>query len=134
VLVEPQDERRQVRLPETVGLWEIQLQIVALEEPVLGGEEDHGARVLMHLTLDRLPDTPGQLLGYPLHLPQGILEAHLVGLPLVLRDPSVHAQVYREHRLRMSLQALLEPSDVFGLRCHISPLCDPDGLSIVVAK
>jgi hypothetical protein len=34
----------------------------------------------------------------------------------------------------MSLQALLEPSDVFSLRRHIPPLCDPDGLSIVVAK
>jgi hypothetical protein len=34
----------------------------------------------------------------------------------------------------MSFQALLEPFDVFGLRCHIPPLCYPDGLPVLVAN
>lgn len=91
VLVERQNERRQIRIPKAVRLREVELQIVALEEPVLGGEEDHGAGVLAHLPLDRLSDAPGQILRYLFHLPQGVFQAHLVSLPLVLREPGVDA-------------------------------------------
>jgi hypothetical protein len=67
MLVERQSQGCQVRLPETVGLRKIHLQPVPLEEPVLGGEEDQGARPGMHLFFHRLPDKSCQLLRY-LHL------------------------------------------------------------------
>jgi predicted transcriptional regulator len=75
----------------------------------------------MHLVLDRFSNALGYLLRH-LHLLQCLPETHLIGLPLVLRDPGVYAQVYREHRTRLSLQTLFESPNVFSLRRHASPL------------
>src|SRR5919107_3077685 len=76
VFVEGEDQGRQVWLPEAVGLREFHLQIVALEGPAFGGEEDHGARPRMHLVLDRFSNALGYLLRH-LHLLQCLPETHL---------------------------------------------------------